>query len=233
MPIRAVFLDAGNTLVYPEPPVGEVYARALRRAGVDASGPEVQRTFEEALRRLRGPAGTVDYGLTEEETLDWWRRVVRESIRPFGVPEAFEGVFRSLWSYFGRPEAWRVYDDVFPLLDALDATGVPAGLISNWDVRLDPILDGIGLRQRLRWVAISGRLGVEKPAPEIFHRALQCCGLPAAAVMHVGDSWPDDVQGALGVGMRAAWLRRDGDGQAPVQGVPVLRSLSEVLPLLA
>jgi len=233
MAIRAVFLDAGNTLVYPDPPVGEVYARALRRAGVQADAAQMQRSFEQSWRRLRGPAGAVDYGRTEEEAIDWWRRVVRESIRPFGVPAAFEEVFRSLWDHFAGAEAWRVYDDVFPTLDALDAAGLPAGLISNWDLRLERLLESTGLRARLRWAFISGRVGVEKPAPAIFNRALAQCGMPAAAVLHVGDNWQEDVLGALGVGMRAAWLCRDGRGGEPVQGVPVLRTLADVLPLLA
>lgn len=62
------------------------------------------------------------------------------------------------------------------------------------------------------WVTIEEceRLGMLKPAPEVFMAALDALGLREhpERVIHIGDHYNYDVKGAKAVGMRAAWLRR-------------------------
>jgi putative hydrolase of the HAD superfamily len=238
--IEAVFFDAGNTLIRPDPPVGHVYAEALGRAGVRADPEDVERRFQQTWLALRDeqPPGTLEYGADEQEAMDWWRRVVRRSLEPFAPPDAFgqsgsfEQVFRHLWDHFASPDAWGLYDDVLPALEALEARGMGLGLISNWDHRLERLLEGLGLAQRLRWTVVSCRVGVEKPAAGIFRHALGCCGLPPGRTVHVGDSYEQDVVGALQAGMRAVWLRREADAPSQGAGVSVVRRLTELPGLL-
>jgi FMN phosphatase YigB (HAD superfamily) len=61
----------------------------------------------------------------------------------------------------------------------------------------------------LEAVVYSAQVGVEKPHPAIFDELLSNLQLPAGAVLHVGDSRRDDVEGALAVGLQALWLTRD------------------------
>ena len=72
------------------------------------------------------------------------------------------------------------------------------GKLESFDIRPDD-LDGL---------AISEEVGAAKPDPVIFRHAL--AGLDAAPerVTMVGDSWENDVLGALGSGMAAVWLNR-------------------------
>jgi putative hydrolase of the HAD superfamily len=72
-----------------------------------------------------------------------------------------------------------------------------------------------------------------KPHPSIFRSALGLVGAAAAESLMVGDSLLQDVQGARGAGMRAALVCRPGRDARPPDGVPVLRSLTELPPLLA
>ncbi|KPK65826.1 MAG: hypothetical protein AMK73_01885, partial [Planctomycetes bacterium SM23_32] len=211
MDVDAVFFDAGNTLIYPDPPVGHVYADALRRAGVKADPELMERRFQDAWLDLRNgqPPGALEYGADEQEAMDWWRRVVRASFEPFGQPDVFEEVFQHLWDHFASPGAWRLYDDALPAIEALERRGKGVGLISNWDRRLESLLEGLGLAERLKWTVVSCRVGVEKPDPAIFRHALSRCGLPPERALHVGDSYEQDVLGARAAGMRAAWLARD------------------------
>ena len=52
-PIEIVFFDAGETLLRPEPGVGEAYARAGRRYGLDADPAAIETyTAHEAVRRI-------------------------------------------------------------------------------------------------------------------------------------------------------------------------------------
>jgi putative hydrolase of the HAD superfamily len=225
MPVEAVFFDAGNTLIYPHPSVGEVYAAALAKGGIAADGEEMERRFRLSFRDLQSERGDLS-------PMEWWRRIVRRSFEPFGRLERFDEAFRRLWDYFGRPEAWRIYDDVLPTLDALDARGVRIGLISNWDWRLRPMLAGMGLLRRMRWTVISCEAGAEKPDRAIFRRALGLSGLAPGDLIHVGDSLEDDALGAARAGLQGFWLCRDSaPGPAP-EGVRTLRSLAELPGLL-
>ncbi len=234
MEVKVVFFDAGNTLIYPDPPVGEVYAGALREAGLSADGDEVQQQFDSAWRRLRREQtpGGLEYGATESEAMGWWRRVARESLKPFGAPADFEEMFLALWNHFLSASAWRVYADVFPTFEGLERSGRGIGLISNWDVRLMPLLGELGLRERLRWTVVSCQVGAEKPDRAIFQRALDECAVPAQSVLHVGDSYVEDVVGARNAGLHAVWLRRDGQGVGASDDVEVIGSLVELLDLL-
>jgi len=231
MQVDAVFFDAAGTLICAHPSVGEVYAAALQNAGIDAEARLVQHEFEESWRRLRrehSPGG-LPYGRTEAEAMEWWRRVVRESFKPFGLPDAFEELFQHLWRHFASAAAWRIYDDVWPAFDALQGRGKAIGLISNWDARLPGLLEQLSLRKRLRWVVVSCQVGAEKPDSRIFRRALGQCGLPPARVVHVGDSYEEDVVGARAVGIQAIWLRRGPVPGEPPEGVVTVRGLNEVL----
>jgi len=230
MDVDVLFFDVGNTLIYPNPSVGEVYARALREEGFAADPEEVERSFEETWRELRRQQadGALEYGMSRDEALDWWRLVVRESCRPFGEPADFASFLLKLWNYFGSGGAWGIYDDVLPTVRELRRRGKRLGLISNWDVRLERILRDLGLWGRFDCVTISAAVGVEKPDPGIFQHALRRCECPPGRALHVGDSEIDDVAGARGVGMEALWVCRD----AETDGPGVITGLAGVLAAL-
>lgn len=81
-----------------------------------------------------------------------------------------------------------------------------------------------GLAEYVDVLVVSEEVGVSKPAPRIFEVALERAGVGAAEAVMVGDSWPNDVEGARAAGIRAVWFNRDGR-EAPDPSVPVIRSL--------
>lgn len=58
---------------------------------------------------------------------------------------------------------------------------------------------------------LAEEVGASKPAPDMFHAALELTGASAREVLHVGDNPEHDVLGALNVGMRAVWLNAGGE----------------------
>ena len=76
-----------------------------------------------------------------------------------------------------------------------------------------------------------------KPHPSIFSEALQRLGVQPSDALMVGDSIRDDVEGALGAGMRAALVHRSGS-RIPARrnwrraACPMIRSLSELMDLI-
>ena len=79
----------------------------------------------------------------------------------------------------------------------------------------------VALRHLFDDLVISEAAGVNKPDPEIFDLALRRAGVPAREAIMLGDSWANDVMGAIGAGIAAAWLDRAGRG-VPEASVDVL-----------
>jgi putative hydrolase of the HAD superfamily len=120
--------------------------------------------------------------------------------------------FADLYDHFAQPDAWRVFDDVVPVLEQLATQDVRLGIISNWDERLRVLLRRLRLENYFEVIAISCEVGFPKPSPVIFEHAAEKLGVSPASVLHVGDSFDMDVAGAKSAGFRALKIRR---GNAP------------------
>ena len=72
------------------------------------------------------------------------------------------------------------------------------------------LLDRLGLAAHFRVKGLSAELGALKPEPEAFERMQQKLGLFPGNLVMVGDSWKDDVEGALAAGWTAIWVNREG-----------------------
>jgi putative hydrolase of the HAD superfamily len=106
------------------------------------------------------------------------------------------------------------------------ALGMRLVVVSNWDVSLHDVLAQLGLDALLDGVLTSAELGVAKPDPAIFERALALAGVEAAEALHVGDDVDADVAGARAAGIAALLVARE--GAVPPPGVEAIRSLREL-----
>jgi putative hydrolase of the HAD superfamily len=52
----------------------------------------------------------------------------------------------------------------------------------------------------------SASVGAAKPAPEMFHAALQHAAAKPSESVHIGDHLVDDMEGAANVGMHTVWV---------------------------
>ena len=227
----AVFFDAANTLLHPDPPVGELYARTARKFGVDVGADDVQAQFRRSWEVLQAKAvgDPVRYGIGEADGRRWWHALVAETFRPLGLPHPFDVFFDELYTLFADPDVWRVYPEVFEVLEALKTRGLVMGVLSNWDIRLEPLLEGLSLLAYFDHIVLSAVVGWEKPHRRIFESALDLVGVSADEVLHVGDNYQQDVVGAQQVGMYAVWIRRRGKQTADC---PVISSLGELVPII-
>ena len=114
----------------------------------------------------------------------------------------------ALFEAFSDPAGYRLFDDVRPALDELAARGIKLGVVSNFEPWLEDILDLQGIGDRFAAVAISGKLGVAKPDPEIFKVALTEAGADPEATVHVGDQPVNDVAAARAVGITPVLIDR-------------------------
>ncbi len=211
--VQAITFDVGGTLIQPWPSVGHVYAEVAARHGLKRDSAEtLNRRFSQAWKKLK------DFHHKREE----WAALVAETFAE--DRERIEPFFLELYDRFGQPIAWRVFDDVLPALNNLAAHGINLAVISNWDERLRPLLNSLGLHKYFETVIISCETGFTKPSPVMFELAARKLGLAPELILHVGDSLEHDVQGARAAGFQALQIERSGKKI----GDGLIRSLTEL-----
>jgi putative hydrolase of the HAD superfamily len=200
--LRAVFLDAGNTLVGLD---YDVIASCVRVAGHPHVTAEAVRAAEQRARpRLDRHLGT-----RSTETPDTFRLYVGYMLEGLGLPVdgAADGLADALrvakppYGLFsvGMPEAPAV-------LDRLRGCGLRLAVVSNSNGMVAEILRSVGLADAVDAIIDSGLVGVEKPDPRIFVEAAAAVGVRPEDAVHVGDLYSIDVRGARAAGCRAILL---------------------------
>ncbi len=119
------------------------------------------------------------------------------------TPETLDFLFadqrpRNLWR--------RPVRGMLELARDLGARGVPVGVVSNSEGALEALIAELGWTDAFRCVADSGALGLEKPGRAIFDWAAARLSTSTDELVHIGDSWAADVEGALHAGARAIWF---------------------------
>ena len=148
------------------------------------------------------------------------QRPYEDVLRELGVddPDSFIDAEHEAW----RP-AHAVLGSAQALLESLRARGLKTGLVANsWPeparlLRADA--EAFGLAALLDVMVFAEEVGVSKPRPEIFLRALDELGVAPENAMYVGDRLETDVQGAANLGMttvQALWFAAD-DSTAGVE----------------
>lgn len=211
--VEIVSLDAGGTLLFPHPSVGEVYAEVLRKYGVTLSPAAIERRFRERFAALRdGPREKVDDPAEKE----FWKELVAAVLSPECPPERFPLVFEQLYETFAEGRRWRIAEGARELLEWLRSKGFRVVLLSNADSRLRNVLDQKGLSDAFDGIFISAEVGYEKPDLRLFRAVEDRMGATGAAFLHVGDSVYHDLQGAVAAGWQAIHLGEEfspGDGR--------------------
>ena len=101
----------------------------------------------------------------------------------------------------GLLETTHPFEGVDAMLSALEAAGIPWGIVTNKATRFTtPIVAGLGLVQRAAVVVCGDTTPHSKPHPEPLWHAARAMGLPPEAVVYVGDDLRD-AQAAKAAGM--------------------------------
>ncbi len=231
---RAVFFDAGHTLLYAHPDLATIYAEVTATFEVSLEPARFAAAFAPAFKA--GVAESAPDGrASDAQDLAMWRGITRRIHESVALEVPFEAWFAALWGRFGRAESWRLYDDVVETLTGLRAQGLTLGIVSNWDTRLRGLAEAMGLAELVDFLVISAEAGVRKPDPGIFRLACEKAGVRPEEALHVGDLAEEDVVGARRAGVRAALIERSTRmvDPAALAGVPILKGLKDVAALVS
>ena len=246
-------MDVTGTMVSFSGKLEDHYAEAARRCGVSgisAVSDRISGSFNDAYEETceRYPC----FGGSRITAKNWWRQCVARSFELAGVQMTQgeeERVFQRVYSTFGSHAAYKAFPDAMPFLRWARRNGIACGVLSNADERYgDSILPMLGLVDGLSFLCFSKDLGFQKPDPRAFSGVMEAADpwLPRGAVehedvlpsdiLHIGNDYRKDFEGARRSGMHAVLLDRyDESEQADEwrrRGAPVFKDLLDVVEFL-
>lgn len=232
-PLRAVFLDIGDTVMRPNPSWEHVYALALQEYGVQVSVEDLDRALRAAYHH--GGWGLHEpFEPTAEASFQRSAQIDQAAMAELGIGPMPDEFFRRLHELFMLTSHWHVFPDAWEALPAIRQRGVVLGAVSNWVWDLPELLHALDLVRQFDFIAASARVGYEKPHRGIFEYALAQAGVAPEEAIHVGDHVDADVLGATALGIEAVLIDRHErhPGTELPHGVMRIGSLLDLLPII-
>lgn len=209
MKYKAVFFDAGNTLLRPYPSVEHVCTEVFGRNGFEIDQEALKAAVLVGDRYYEERYWEDDtFWRSEEEAAGLWVDLYTLVARELGINGDGRRLAKEIYDEFGFHHRWELFPDALQTIKGLKDMGLKVGLVSNWDSRLSDLCTGIGLTKYLDFIMCSATVGRMKPQPEIFEMALARAGVEAHETLHVGDHYYADILGARSVGITPVLIHR-------------------------
>jgi HAD superfamily hydrolase (TIGR01549 family) len=235
--VRAVFLDAGLTLIYSELSLPTLCYEVAEEHGLRVSMPALEAAVPRASAFLHHTQrGDPDLWSSDDRVQRLWAGFYTAVYREAGV-EADEATLNAcavdVYKRYLAPGAWKLYPDVLPTLVGLRDRGYTVGVISDWGSALTgKVLLPLGVGPYIDFMVVSTVQREAKPGSGLYREALARAGVPARQAVHVGDNYITDVLGARSAGIEGVLLDREGARRDMSLDCPRIESLEELLPLL-
>ena len=222
--LEAILFDAGGTLMRLD---FACMAKIARAHGAELTEATLARA-EIASRRAIDAQARAELGLTGTDATrreGYFGNLLRAA--EVGS-ERIPAILAALEAENLVSNLWRVpLEHAVETLTGLRARGLRTAVVSNADGRVEALLRSAGLGAHLELVVDSHYEGIEKPDPEIFHRALSRMGVRAERAAYVGDIYSIDVVGARAAGLSPVLI--DPLGAYADADCPRIAGLAELL----
>jgi HAD superfamily hydrolase (TIGR01509 family) len=218
--LRALFFDAGNTLLFPDT---ERTLAALIARGIRPTDDQL-RTAEKAVREYRD-----HHTGSTNPNHSYWNVYFEQLFLTLSLPPD-AALQQQLVASSHRSTNWRrILPDTRNILLGLKQQ-YRLAVISNSDGGIQEAISSAGIADCFECIIDSAHVGVEKPDPAIFRAALQAMHVQPSESVYVGDVYAIDVLGARSVGMRAILI--DPFGVCHHEDCPRIATLSQLPGLL-
>lgn len=225
-PIRAVFFDAHDTLIYAPLSPPDIFVRVCADAGVAVPLSEVEAAYPDPdeLEAERE-------GRQAEDEDSFWLRFNRRLLSELGLEDPEGSLAHALVEGFQQPRWWRPFSDARSTLEGLRRDGYRLGVIANARHLVTGRLERADLATCFETITYSEEAGVPKPDPRIFQIAMDRVGCRPEESLHIGDRPQEDVAGARAAGMRPMLLDRlDRHPEVDCERLETLSALLDHLP---
>jgi putative hydrolase of the HAD superfamily len=233
--IRAIFFDAGFTLLRPNPPLPDLAVRVGAAHGISITPEAMRAHLPTVAHHFAGHAHVLRGTWADNHAITaTWRAYFTDIFAPFvptDQPDVLAACANDLLAIFESAEGWDVYPDVWPTLAALGGR-YTLGVISDWGVALGPILRARGLLPAFAFLVVSATSRRAKPDPALFDLALQRADTLGDYTLYIGDTYVQDILGARAAGIHPILIDRRALLDPMQIDCPVIHSLSELPALL-
>ena len=213
MPVKALFFDVGNTLLFPN---RKLMLHALHERQIFPS--------EELLLKIECQTKSeFDSLLESHSAIDhgFWHIFYSRLLRELQLSDA------SLHSdLVSRTRVSANWSEIRPgTRESLQrlAQKYRLAVISNADGKIADVLARCGIADCFESITDSGIVGKEKPHPAIFDEAVRTMGVSAKESLYIGDVYSIDYLGATSFGMQSILF--DVAGAYRDRGLPRVDSL--------
>ncbi|XP_019851389.1 PREDICTED: haloacid dehalogenase-like hydrolase domain-containing protein 3 isoform X2 [Amphimedon queenslandica] len=214
---RLVTLDVTGTCIKVNGSVGSHYVRHVyRHTGVKLDEKTVEKEFRLQFKEMDRDYPNFGCYSASMNCKMWWDTVVEKTLRGSGYVDNTNNmvnICHSLYTDFSTKQCWSIYDDLWPFIKRIKNSSktVKLGAISNFDERLETILEGLGLREFFDFVLVSYNERTHKPHPRLFYKALDISKASELEAWHIGNDYVRDYQAATSAGLNAVLLLREGE----------------------
>ncbi|MEO8287734.1 MAG: HAD family hydrolase [Chloroflexota bacterium] len=231
--IRAVFFDAGLTLIYGKASLSDLCVRAAEQCGITLAHEAVEVALPGAAAQLHhAHRKDTDLWASDAKVHRLWHEYYLYIFHQLGLAEQAEQCAKAVYASYSEPGAWCLFDDALPTLRALHERGYIVGVISDWASNLTSgILLPLGVGRYIDFIIVSTVQREGKPGWGLYREALARAGVSPAEAVHIGDNYVNDVLGARSAGIYGIYLDRDDRHTAPLDCLR-LTTIQDIIPLL-
>ena len=229
--VEAVFFDVGNTLLYADPPVPDVFATVARRLGHDITVRDVEPCMADVDAYYQSEyLRDGDFWCVHERAVQIWLDMYAMMADYCGITRDVPRLCQAVYDEYLRPENWSMFPDVEACLKGLKRRGFTLGIVSNWDATLEGLIRSLGMLPYFDEVVASAAVGCRKPSAAVFQIAMERVGATPEECVHVGDLPEADGDGAAAAGIRPVLIDRAGVLEdTPYERVGLLTDLVSLL----
>ncbi|WP_394916492.1 HAD family hydrolase [uncultured Robinsoniella sp.] len=217
--MKAVFMDyTGTTVEEKGIEIEQVVMRICKNSELKNPKDALVRWWK-GLKQYEESSYEESY-LTEDEIVDCLLRDFEQEIGLKDNLEELHSLIQNFW----------VNAPLFPDVKAFyEKCPVPIYIISNNGIQyVEKSMTDKGLTPA--GIVCADMVRAYKPHKEIFEKALELSGFSSSEVIHIGDSYASDVQGAMNAGIKPVLVQRKTKEDYP--DTIVVNGLQEVLSLI-
>lgn len=229
--IKAVLFDALQTVIDLEPSFPGAFARVCQDFGYTVKEEDVARIMPiiEQFDKER-LSKEENLKVTNEYLESLWLKMNEFIFKMVGINGDVKKLSLEMERRFEAGKFSKIFPDTIPALTILREKGLKLGILSNGTASILSCLKHHQLDKYVDFILVSGIVGWEKPARQIFEMALKEAEAKPEEAVFVGDHYLADIEGPRRLGIRPIFINRH---QRPHNyNCEEIKSLAELLPLL-
>lgn len=224
-----LLLDLGNTFMFDADrfkEVDDIYGTYKEFGGEDLNGHKVNQILLDVYRQIYADCKVNGNCENIQPLVDYFNKHPAAGSLPTHELGLLEKVFT-------EHEIGRIPDRYIEVLKELAKTH-RLGIISDIWAKSDRFyreFEKTGIRDLFEVIVFSSDIGIFKPSPKIFRKALEMLDADLSRVVYIGDSYRRDVIGAKTIGMSVIWINKEQTEnlKMPVEPDLIITDLQDIL----